>query len=105
MNRDELLKKIMELEEQMSVLQQGFTELKQQTVDLVEENVALKLERDNMQGLIQAPNNKPKKIKEMQSKDYLAGLYAEGFHICPELFGKHRNGQDCIFCLGLINTD
>ncbi|TDM07210.1 DNA replication initiation control protein YabA [Macrococcus lamae] len=106
MNRDDLLNKIMELEQQMNSLQQGFIELKQQTVDLVEENVALKLERDNMQRMIQSPKNQPKKLKSLQSKDNLAMLYAEGFHICRgELFGKHRGGGDCMFCLSLLDSE
>lgn len=106
MNRDEILNKIMELEQQVTILQEGFTELKKYTVDLVEENVALKIDNDNMQRMIQSPKDEPKKIKALQSKDNLAMLYAEGFHICRgELFGKHRGGGDCIFCLNLLDSE
>lgn len=31
-------------------------------------------------------------------------LYAEGFHICKgELFGKHRQGEDCLLCMAVLN--
>ncbi len=33
--------------------------------------------------------------------DALAGLYEEGFHVCPGSFGQSRD-EDCIFCLNFL---
>ncbi|MCE4957930.1 DNA replication initiation control protein YabA [Macrococcoides caseolyticum] len=106
MNRDELFNALTKLEKQLNSANESFESLKELTVALVEENVALKLENDNLQRFIQGPKEEePKKNnKVLQSKDNLAMLYAEGFHICPtDLFGKHRGGGDCIFCLSLLS--
>lgn len=32
----------------------------------------------------------------------LTGLYDEGFHICPKLFGQAREGEECLFCLNFL---
>lgn len=107
MNRDELFNALTKLEKQINNINDSYETLKELTVALVEENVALKLENDNLQRFIQVPKEEkePKKNnKVLQSKDNLAMLYAEGFHICPtDLFGKHRGGGDCIFCLSLLS--
>ncbi len=34
--------------------------------------------------------------------DALSGLYDDGFHICPNEFGKHREA-DCLFCLNFLH--
>ncbi|WMZ49102.1 initiation control protein YabA [Staphylococcus pseudintermedius] len=41
--------------------------------------------------------------KQRQSREYFAKLYHEGFHICHDVFGKHRHGEDCMFCLNVLN--
>ena len=33
--------------------------------------------------------------------DALSGLYDDGFHICPDQFGKPRE-EDCLFCLNFL---
>lgn len=33
----------------------------------------------------------------------LAKLYEEGYHICPTYFAQTRNGEECLFCQGLLN--
>ena len=34
--------------------------------------------------------------------DDLSGLYDDGFHICPDQFGKPRE-EDCLFCLNFLH--
>lgn len=34
--------------------------------------------------------------------DALSGLYDDGFHICPDQFGKRRE-EDCLFCLNFLH--
>ena len=34
--------------------------------------------------------------------DALSGLYDDGFHICPDQFGKRRE-EDCLFCLNFMH--
>ncbi|RXK17186.1 DNA replication initiation control protein YabA [Macrococcus sp. DPC7161] len=105
MNRDELLNTIVLLETQMNTLNKDFERLKKMTVELVEENVALTIERDHLQRVIQTQTKEEKKMKPLQSKENLAMLYREGFHICAgELFGKHREGSDCMFCLNILDN-
>ncbi|QNR08927.1 DNA replication initiation control protein YabA [Macrococcoides canis] len=108
MNRDEMLMKLSQLEKDINQINESYEQLKIMVVELVEENVTLNLENDNLQMFIHEPKQEeakaPKKQKVLQSKDNLAMLYAEGFHICPtDLFGKHRGGEGCIFCLNLLS--
>lgn len=103
-----MLMRLSQLEKDINQINESYEHLKTMVVELIEENVTLNLENDNLQMFIHEPKQEeakvPKKHKVLQSKDNLAMLYAEGFHICPtDLFGKHRGGEGCIFCLNLLS--
>ncbi|WP_232796292.1 DNA replication initiation control protein YabA [Staphylococcus canis] len=107
----------MQLEQNVTHVYEDMQQLKSLTVELVEENVALQIENDNLKSLINAqkenkvvtpppnlqPSDKQPAKKQRQSREYFAKLYNEGFHICHDVFGKHRKGEDCMFCLNVLN--
>lgn len=116
MERREIMERLLRLEINVKQLYQDTAELKTITMQLIEENVALEVENKHLKQLIgrsqetgtestdvsDKPEQKSKEKKKprISSKENLAILYQEGFHICKgDLFGKHRNGEDCLFCL------
>ncbi|MCG2513057.1 DNA replication initiation control protein YabA [Staphylococcus epidermidis] len=114
MNRNELFERLMKLEHHIEQLTTDMSELKDLTVELVEENVALQVENENLKRLMNKTEESVethldkdnyKHVKTPSpSKDNLAMLYREGFHICKgELFGKHRHGEDCLLCLNVLS--
>lgn len=116
MDRNDLFDRLMQVEESVTRMYNDMQQLKSLTVELVEENVALQIENDNLKSLMNDekeprvtqptatsnPNKQPVK-KPRQSREYFAKLYNEGFHICHDVFGKHRQGEDCMFCLNVLN--
>lgn len=112
MNRSDIFEKLANLEANIKKINSDMGNLKNLTVEVIEENVALQIENENLKTLIDK-EEKPKAVENgkklpkkqpLRSKDNLAMLYKEGFHICNgELFGKHRKGDDCLFCLEVLS--
>ncbi|MDT3993594.1 initiation control protein YabA, partial [Mammaliicoccus fleurettii] len=80
MNRDELFETIMTLENELKQINDHMEKLKNQAVELVEDNVALQMENDSLKRVIEsneAPQQKKtnKKTKPLQSRDNFAMLY------------------------------
>jgi len=113
LNRSDIFEKLANLEANINQINSDMGNLKKLTVEVIEENVALQIENENLKTLIDkeekskaVENGKklPKK-QPLRSKDNLAMLYKEGFHICNgELFGKHRYGEDCLLCMNVLNS-
>ena len=100
MNTEDLLNKL-------RTAQSAMTEMMEENAELKIENQHLR-ERLNQFEEPKLEQNSAKNTKHGLSKSLqnLEKLYASGYHICNEFFGKHREGdEECAFCLTVIYGD
>lgn len=77
--------------------------IKKYVEELIEENTSLRLENNKLrERLSQIQENKPGKT-QIQGREYLEGIYEDGFHICNDAYGQRRGtNEDCMMCTELL---
>ncbi|WP_099975134.1 MULTISPECIES: initiation control protein YabA [Lactobacillaceae] len=89
---DDLTKRIASLKERLSI-------------DL-EEKEELKLENKNLRSHLINSGLDEKKVDKKTlstSRKNLEKLYQQGFHVCQQFYGSHRDqSEECVFCYGVI---
>ena len=80
--------------------------MKKQVQSLLEENTALRLEKDKLRTrLTQLEQETPVKSSK-QGKKYIESIYHDGFHICNDYYGQRReNDEECMFCMEVLDRE
>ncbi|KRM69459.1 DNA replication initiation control protein YabA [Apilactobacillus ozensis] len=107
MDKRELYDGFKNMEAQTQLMLSKFSELREGMTEIMEKNSELEIENQHLRELINEQkdndgedNGEPHLSK---SRKNLEKLYNEGFHVCNQFYGKHRDENDsCIFCTEII---
>lgn len=105
MDKEYLLAKLDELDNDINMLVSKMNFLKSMTESLLEENAELSIKNDHLiqQLNVSGDNSNEDNNKLSKSRLNLEKIYKDGYHICTEWFGKPRSaGEECAFCLSVI---
>lgn len=104
MNKKELLEKMESFSQEFMVTLAEFEAMKKKVQEVFEENARLRMEntvlREHLSQLV--VEEQPSKAST-RGKEYVESIYEEGFHVCNDFYGQHReNKEDCAFCMELL---
>jgi regulator of replication initiation timing len=114
LDKQEIFKRVAQVEEQIGELYQELGGLKERIVELIEENTQLLMENQRLRELHETkvttgPERVPAKEEQTRPESlnkgvhHLVGLYDEGFHICNVHYGRLRTEGECLFCIAFLN--
>ena len=93
------------MEAQTQLMLTKFSELREGVTQVLEKNSELKIENQRLRSLLEQKHRTAEKKSHgngqqlTKSRQNLMKLYNEGFHICKQFFGKHRDKhENCLFC-------
>ncbi len=109
MEKKEIFARVTRIEEQIGSFYEELSGLKEDIVQLIEENTRLLMENQSLREQLKGkqnsdpPSTEPLDEIPGEGHDNLARLYNEGFHICNVHYGNMREEGDCLFCLAFLN--
>lgn len=105
-----MIKRVVQLEEQVTELCKELVGFKEEMVQLIEENTRLSLENEQLRKIQrQDTNQNPTPATDDSyggqgiGHHHLMNLYEEGFHICNVHYGRMRTEGSCLFCVAFLD--